>query len=103
MEIFSEEVTDQTEQLADIPDLVKKKQNKTLCFCCCFAYINRKISLLYPMSGPNYTVWGPREVYLFLFPTDSFSCIQHLQQLSHLSYPHEALLPLTPFKQPPEA
>ena len=27
MEIFSEEVTDQTEQLADIPDLIKKKKN----------------------------------------------------------------------------
>ena len=27
MEIFSEEVTDQTEQLADIPDLIKKKNH----------------------------------------------------------------------------
>ena len=35
MEIFSEEVTDQTEQLADIPDLIKKKKTTMflLLFC----------------------------------------------------------------------
>lgn len=32
MEIFSEEVTDQTEQLADIPDLVKKNKTKHYVF-----------------------------------------------------------------------
>lgn len=56
-------------------------------------------------SGPNYIVWGPREVFFSLFPADSFLIILQLQTaVTSLLFPRvPPPLPSPALKQPHRA